>query len=168
MELNQEQTALIGIILEKKQMYYRLAYSLVSNEEDALDAISQMTLQVVEKIHTLRSNEAFVAWSRRILINICREFWRKNPKVLPIDEALTAESGREGSGGLAIEDELILRQFVARLPEIHREVIYLRFYLDYEYKDIAEMLEVPEGTVKSRLNRALESLREQLGGALHG
>jgi len=155
---------LIAILIEKKQMYYRLAYSLTGNEADALDAIAQMTLQVVEKIHTLRSSEAFVAWSRRILINVCREFWRKSHKTLPLDEALTIES----SSGLAIEDELILREFIAQLPEIHREVIYLRFYLDYEYKDIALVLDVPEGTVKSRLNRALESLREQIGGALHG
>jgi len=168
MELNQDQLALIGVLLDKKQMYYRLAYSLLSNEADALDAISQMTLQVVEKIHTLRSNEAFIAWSRQILVNVCREFWRRNPRSLPIDEALNAGGAGEGPGGLAVEDELILRQSVSRLPEIHREVVYLRFYLDYEYKDIAQILDVPEGTVKSRLNRALESLREQMGGALHG
>ena len=168
MDLNQEQLALIGSLLEKKQTYYRLAYSLTGNEADALDAISQMTVQVVEKIHTLRSNDAFPAWSKKILVNVCREFWRKNSKSVPLDEALAVESAGRTASGLAIEDELILRQFIASLPEIHREVIYLRFYLDYEYKDIALLLDVPEGTVKSRLNRALESLREQMGGALHG
>ena len=164
MMLDQEQLELIGLLSEKKQMYYRLAYSLTGNEADALDAISQMTLQVVEKIHTLRSHEAFTAWSRRILVNVCREFWRKNPKNLPIDEALSMES----KSGLPVEDELVIRQFIAGLPEIHREVVYLRFYMDYEYRDIAQVLEIPEGTVKSRLNRALESLREHMGGALHG
>jgi len=97
-------------------------------------------------------------------VNVCREFWRKNPKTLPLEEALTKES----AGELALEDELILRQFVSQLPEIHREVIYLRFYLDYEYKDIASLLDIPEGTVKSRLNRALDTLRQQMGGALDG
>ena len=164
MALNLEQLELIGLLAEKKQMYYRLAYSLTGNEADALDAIGQMTLQVVEKIHTLRANEAFVAWSRRILVNVCREFWRKNPPNLPIDEAQVLKS----FNGLAIEDQLVLRQFIARLPEIHREVVYLRYYMDYEYQDIARILEVPEGTVKSRLNRALDTLREQLGDALHG
>ncbi|MCL1805276.1 MAG: RNA polymerase sigma factor [Clostridiales bacterium] len=168
MELNQDQLALIGLLLERKQMYYRLAYSLVGNEADALDAIAQMTLQVVEKIHTLRSNDAFIAWSKKILVNVCREYWRRNPKTLPLDEALGAGGVGEGAGGLAPEDEIVIRQSVARLPEIHREVVYLRFYLDYEYKDIAQLLDVPEGTVKSRLNRALESLREQMGGALYG
>ncbi len=163
MALNDEQLALVGLLLEKKQMYYRLAYSLTGNEADALDAISQTTLQVIEKIHTLRSKEAFVSWSKQILINVCREFWRKNPKTLPIEEALAAE----GACGLAIEEELMLRQYICQLQEIHREVIHLRFYLDYEYKEIARILEIPEGTVKSRLNRALEILRQQMGGALH-
>ena len=164
MSLNDEQLALIGSLLEKKQMYYRLAYSLLSNEADALDAVSQMTLQVVEKIHTLRAKEAFQSWSKRILINVCHEFWRKAPRTLPIEDAMA----KENVDGLAIEDELILRELVNTLPEIHREVIYLRFYLDYEYKDIAHILDIPDGTVKSRINRALETLRQQIGGALHG
>ena len=164
MGLSDEQLSLIRQLSEKRQSYYYLAYSLLSNEADALDAIAQMTLQIVEKIHTLRAAEAFPAWSRKILVNVCREFWRKNPKTLPLEEALTKES----AGELALEDELILRQFVSQLPEIHREVIYLRFYLDYEYKDIASLLDIPEGTVKSRLNRALDTLRQQMGGALDG
>jgi len=99
MELNQDQLALIGVLLDKKQMYYRLAYSLLSNEADALDAISQMTLQVVEKIHTLRSNEAFIAWSRQILVNVCREFWRRNPEESQVAAYRRgAERGRRGGG----------------------------------------------------------------------
>ena len=164
MELQDEQLVLIRILLEKKQMYYRLAYSLLGNEADALDAISQTTLQIVEKIHTLRDRNAFSAWSRKILVNVCREFWRKNPKNLPMEEALI----KEDEDGLALEDVLIIREYISQLPDIHREVIYLRYYLDYEYKDIAGILEIPEGTVKSRLNRAMENLRQQLGGALHG
>jgi RNA polymerase sigma-70 factor (ECF subfamily) len=160
MALTEEQLALVGLLLEKKQMYYRLAYSFTGNEADALEAISQMTLQVVEKIHTLRAKEAFLSWSKRILLNVCLEFWRKNPNTLPLEEALATAGG----GGLAIEEELMLRQYICQLPEIHREVIHLRFYLGYEYKEIARILEIPEGTVKSRLNRALETLRQQMGG----
>ena len=164
MGLSQEQLAMVGSLLEKKQMYYRLAYSLVGNEEDALDAVAQMAAQVVEKIHTLRSSVAFPAWSRRILINICHEFWRKNPRTLPLEEALSIAT----TSGLAIEDELIIKEFITQLPDIHREVIHLRFFLDYEYKEIARILDIPEGTVKSRLNRALETLRQLMGGALYG
>jgi len=78
MGLSDEQLSLIRQLSEKRQSYYYLAYSLLSNEADALDAIAQMTLQIVEKIHTLRAAEAFPAWSRKILVNVCREFWRKN------------------------------------------------------------------------------------------
>ena len=94
------------------------------------------------------------------MVNVCKEFWRKNPRTLPIEEALAAE----GASGLNLEEELMLRQYIGQLSESHKEVIYLRYYLDYEYKEIARILEVPEGTVKSRLNRALETLRIQMGG----
>ncbi|MEA4891456.1 MAG: sigma-70 family RNA polymerase sigma factor [Peptococcaceae bacterium] len=160
MALNAEQIRLLGTLQRNKNVYYRLALSFMGNEAEALDAISQMTLLIVEKIHTLRSAEAFLPWSKKILVNVCKEFWRKNPRTLPIDEALAAE----GESGLHLEEELMLRQEIMKLSENHREVIYLRYYLDYEYKEIARILEVPEGTVKSRLNRAVEILRTQMGG----
>lgn len=160
MALNAEQIQLLGTLQRNKNMYYRLALSFTGNEADALDAISQMTLLIVEKLHTLRSAEAFLPWSKKILVNVCKEFWRKNPRTLPIEEALAAE----GASGLNLEEELMLRQYIGQLSESHKEVIYLRYYLDYEYKEIARILEVPEGTVKSRLNRALETLRIQMGG----
>ena len=160
MALNAEQIRLLGTLQRNKNVYYQLALSFMGNEAEALDAISQMTLLIVEKIHTLRSAEAFLPWSKKILVNVCKEFWRKNPRTLPIDEALAAE----GESGLHLEEELMLRQEIMKLSENHREVIYLRYYLDYEYKEIARILEVPEGTVKSRLNRAVEILRTQMGG----
>ena len=160
MALNAEQIRLLGTLQRNKNVYYRLALSFMGNEAEALDAISQMTLLIVEKIHTLRSAEAFLPWSKKILVNVCKEFWRKNPRTLPIDEALAAE----GESGLHLEEELMLRQEIMKLSENHREVIYLRYYVDYEYKEIARILEVPEGTVKSRLNRAVEILRTQMGG----
>lgn len=160
MALNPEQIRLLGTLQQQKNMYYRLALSFTGNEADALEAISQMTLLIVEKIGSLRSPESFLPWSKRILINVCRELWRKNPRTLPLEEALSAE----GASGMDLEEELVLRQRICELSENHREVIYLRYYLDYEYKEIARILEIPEGTVKSRLNRATEILRNQMGG----
>jgi len=164
MALTTEQLSLIETLFTRKQTYYRLAYSILGNESDALDAVSQMTLRIVEKIDSLRDQEAFFAWSRRILINICHGFWRQNKPYVPLQDALLSEAN-EGSPG---EDALYIRRMVSLLPEIHREVVYLRYFMDYEYKDIAIILEIPEGTVKSRLNRAIESLRQQMGEETDG
>jgi RNA polymerase sigma-70 factor (ECF subfamily) len=159
MALTTEQLSLIETLFSKKQTYYRLAYSILGNEADALDAVSQMTLRIVEKIDSLRDHEAFFAWSRRILINVCHGFWRQNKSALPLQEALLSEADT----GLPGEDAVNIRRMVKLLPEIHREVVYLRYFMDYDYKDISIILEIPEGTVKSRLNRAIENLRQQMG-----
>ena len=164
MEFTQGQLALLETLFTRKRAYYHLAYSMLGNEEDALDAVSQMTLRVVENIASLRDQDAFFAWSRRILINVCHGFWRQNKPHLPLQDALLSEV----DGGLPGEDGINIRRLVNQLTEIHREIVYLRYFLDYEYKDIAAILEIPEGTVKSRLNRALESLRQQMGEEADG
>jgi len=164
MELTKEQSALIETLFTKKQAYYRLAFSMLGNEADALDAVSLMTLRIVEKINTLRDDEAFFAWSRRILINVCHGYWRQNKNHLPLQEATLSEADDSLPGA----ETLNIRRLVNLLPEKHREVVYLRYFLDYEYKDIAAVLEIPEGTVKSRLNRAIESLRRQMGEEADG
>jgi RNA polymerase sigma-70 factor (ECF subfamily) len=164
MGLNDQQLLLLDGLQKDRHMYYRLAYSLMGNEADALDAISQMTLLVVEKIGTLRSAEAFSPWSKKILVNVCRDMWRRSPKSLPLDD-----------NGLAVRDperepdeDMTIRQFIRELPEKQREVILLRYYMDFEYQDIAHYLAIPEGTVKSRLNRATDTLRDRMKGAYHG
>lgn len=164
MGLNDQQLQLVEGLQKDRHMYYRLAYSLMGNESDALDAISQMTLLVVEKIGTLRSAEAFSPWSKKILVNVCRDMWRRSPKSLPLDDNDLA--GRDPVREL--DDDMTIRQFIRELPEKQREVILLRYYMDFEYHDIAQYLAVPEGTVKSRLNRATETLRDRMKGAYHG
>jgi len=164
MGLNDQQLQLLELLQKNRNMYYRLAYSLTGNEADALEAISQMTLLVVEKIDSLRSADAFLAWSKKILINVCRDMWRRTPKALPLEEFSLSENIPDHEP----EEEWVVRQFIRDLPEKHREVILLRYYLDYEYHDIAQYLAVPEGTVKSRLNRATETLRDRMKGAYHG
>jgi len=164
MGLNDQQLQLLDGLQKDRHMYYRLAYSMMGNEADALDAISQMTLLVVEKIGTLRSADAFSPWSKKILVNVCRDMWRRTPKALPLDETgfLVKDPGHE------LDEDMTIRQYIRDLPEKQREVILLRYYMDLEYQDIAQYLAVPEGTVKSRLNRATEALRDHMKGAYHG
>lgn len=143
--------------------YYRLAYSFMGNEADSLDAVSQMTIVVIEKQHTLRKAEAFPSWSKKILVNICRDKLKEKKRVQPLE--LPLEQAAEDPPN--IEDELIIRQALNELSPKYREALILRYYLGYAYKEIALCLQVPEGTIKSRLNRGLASLKEQLKGVRH-
>lgn len=152
----------IDYIVEHRQLYYRLAYSFMGNEADSMDAVSQLTLTVLEKGHTLRESKAFPAWSKKVLANICRsrlkeQKRRELPLELPLELAAAEEKG------LSAEDALSLRTAVRALPEVQRDVIILRYYLNYEYKEIADILDLPQGTIKSRLHRAVKQLQGLMG-----
>lgn len=155
----------IDHICSHRNEYYRLAYSFMGNEADSLDAVSQMTVIVLEKHGSLRNPEAFPSWSKKILVNLCRDKLKDKKRVQPIE--LPIELASEAP--VNIEDDVLVRNAVANLPEKYREAIVLRYYLGYEYKDIAAYLQVPEGTIKSRLSRGIQALREKLKGEnFHG
>ncbi len=151
-------------ICNHRNDYYRLAYSFMGNEADSLDAVSQMTVIVMEKQHTLRNTQAFPSWSKKILVNLCRDKLKEKKRVQPIELPLELASESPKN----IEDELLIRQALAELPDKYKEVLVLRYYLDYEYKELALYLNVPEGTIKSRINRGIACLRERLKGESHG
>jgi RNA polymerase sigma-70 factor (ECF subfamily) len=149
----------LEFICARRNDYYRLAFSFMRNEADALDAVSQMTVKVLEKHHTLRNSESFPPWSKQILANICRNKLKERKRLLPAEDFPAPPPGESG-----IEERLLIRAAVAALPLKYREAVILRYYLGYEYKNIARLLKIPEGTVKSRLNRGLSDLRNRLKG----
>lgn len=154
----------IDYICENRHAYYRLAYSFMGNEADSMDAVSQLTLTVLEKGGGLRQPESFPAWSKKVLANICRSRLKEQKRrEIPLELPLALAPADNGS--LSYEDTAHLRQAVRQLPEAQRDVIILRYYLNYEYKEIAALLDLPQGTVKSRLHRAIRQLQEGLGTA---
>jgi RNA polymerase sigma-70 factor (ECF subfamily) len=157
-------TPLMETVIINRNQYYRLAYSFLGNEADAMDAVQQMTLVIIEKGHTLRTPEAFGSWSKKILINICRgRLKERKSKEIPLELPLDLTKAPEA--GLANDERVLIREHIQALPLKYREMVYLRYYLNYEYKEIAEYLQIPEGTVKSRLNRAISELKDSLKGA---
>ena len=153
-------TGYIDFVCVHRNDYYRLAYSFMGNEADSMDAISQMTVIVLEKYHTLRNPEAFASWSKKILVNVCRDKLKEKKRVQPIELPIDLAAAPMKD----IENGVLVRETVAKLPPKYREAIVLRYFLGYEYKDIAAYLDVPEGTIKSRLNRGIATLRDLLKG----
>ena len=160
-----DKDALVELIMGQNQEYYRLAYAFLSNREDALDAMEDMIVILYEQIHQLRKGEAFPSWSKAILVNCCKRLLRNRKRTVLV-EAI-AEEACEG-GFREREDQLLLETGLARLPEIHQEVIRLRYFMDFDYESIARILKIPLGTVKSRLAAGLKKLKETLGGEGHG
>ncbi|MEL7567183.1 MAG: sigma-70 family RNA polymerase sigma factor [Dehalobacterium sp.] len=153
--------ALVRLIMDQKQDYYRLAYVYTKNQDDALDALEDMIVILYEKIPSLRKEELFYTWSKTILVNCCKDMLRKKKRVIPLHQLPEAvhESGFQQK-----EEEILLESALSKLNKKQQEVIKLRFYLDLDYQTIGDILKIPLGTVKSRISSGLKKLNEILGG----
>ncbi len=150
-----KEEAVRKVLLENYERYYRLAFSYVHQEADAMDIVQEGAYRAMLKADTLR-DEAFAGtWVYRIMINEAKEYLRKNRRESgEIDENLMA----------AGEDyrDLDLHDAIGRLAEQEKTLIILRYFEDKQLTEIAEILEENLSTIKSRLYRTLGKLREEL------
>jgi RNA polymerase sigma-70 factor (ECF subfamily) len=124
-----------------------------------------MIVILYENITKLKKPEAFYSWSKTILINCCKQLIKKNKKLVlleKIDEEPYLEKYEQK------EQRTDLLKYMNLLSDEHGEAIRLKYFLDLDYKTIAEILDVPLGTVKSRIFLGLKKLRESMGGEYHG
>ncbi|WP_028595282.1 RNA polymerase sigma factor [Paenibacillus assamensis] len=158
--------ALVQLIMADKDAYYRLAYSYMGNEHDALDAMEDMIVTLYEKIDQLQKGEAFYSWSKTILVNRCKTLLRKKERLLPV--------GDEGESSFAAltddnpyrytESEMNMEFLLSHLNEQQREAIELRYVHDLPYQMIADMTGAPLGTIKSRISQGIQKLKVMIGG----
>ncbi len=156
-----DKDALVQLIMEKKQDYYKLAFIYMKNKDDSLDAMSDMIMILHEKIHQLKKAESFYSWSKTILVNCCRKLIKEKGKVVLLDTV--EQQGCEGELSIK-EEQIMVEEHLSRLNEKHQEVIKLRYFLDLDYQTISDILKIPLGTVKSRISIGLKNLKESLGG----
>ncbi|MGP1909632.1 RNA polymerase sigma factor [Metabacillus sp. JX24] len=145
--------AFVLLVRQYEDVLYRTARRLLTNDEDAADAMQDAILSAYEKIHTLKNDEYFNTWICKILINTCNSQLKKN-KAVPVfhDHLLPAEKNN-GYVKLELEDAL------NSLNEVYRMALILYYIVGLNVKEISEFLKEPEGTIKSRLSRAKSILR---------
>lgn len=149
---------------------YRRAYSFLRNREDALDATQDVFLRVLPAIKRFRSGSPLWPWLRRITTNNCLNRLRaaaSRPEMLAWDEAAPELEARDDGPGPETAAELawdrdLVQQALAELPAIQRIVVVLRHEEDLTYEQIADVTQLPLGTVKTHLFRARRKLRERL------
>lgn len=156
-----DKDALVKLIMAKKQDYYKIAYVYMKNSEDTMDAMEDMIVVLYQNINKLKKEKAFYSWSKKILVNCCKNLLRKSNKVVLLEN--TKEEAYEENFNNK-ETGIILEEHLSKLNEKHREVIKLRYYLDMDYKTISRVLKIPTGTVKSRISNGLKKLKVSLGG----
>jgi len=138
------------------ELYYT-ALGITRSGWDALDICQDTFLKAFSTINTLKDTSQFGVWINRILINKCRDFFRKNKKVVVV-EKMEEEGFMENFG----EDCIDLANALSTLSDEHREVLILRYFHDKPLKEIAAIVGCPEGTVKSRLSNGLKEMRRKL------
>lgn len=151
-----DRESLAQLIKSIKEILYKTAFTYLKNRDGALDAFSETSYRICERINSLKKPEAFKSWAMSILVNICREQIRKNKNVvfLSNEDMPSDEYETDDSSIMSID----IARALDSLCKKHREVLILRYYSDLEVKEIARILGISEGTVKSRIHYALKKL----------
>lgn len=138
-------------VIALQETLYRVSYSLLPNPYDQDDAVQETARIALQKWQTLRNENALRPWLIRILINQCYNILRKKKRETPTDE-IHAVVPPEGNS--EVIDALM------RLEPQHRLPVVLNYMEGYTTREIAEIMRLPEGTVKSRIRRAKTLLKD--------
>ena len=164
-----------SIVAENESKIFNTIYSYTGDYEDALDLTQETFICAYRHIGKFRHKSSISTWLYRIAINLCKKNHSKKRRralvftgSLDDPETLQQIAGRASEDRAAIEtltlseEHSIIRGEIAALPKKHRAVIILKYLQDLSYEEIANVLGCSIGTVKSRLSRAKENLRQRL------
>jgi len=154
---------LSALVAEHYAAVYRYAYRLSGTAADAEDLTQQAFLAAQRKLDQLRGMDAARGWLFTIVRNCFLAARRQNQPNVASGELRWDELPEEAAAPTAIDSELLQRALDA-LPEEYRLVVLMYYFEDSSYREIAETLEIPVGTVMSRLSRAKACLRAGLWG----
>jgi RNA polymerase sigma-70 factor (ECF subfamily) len=170
-----DEFACADLVAEHERMVYQLALNLLGDPDEALEISQEVFLRVFRTIHTFRGQSALRTWIYRIVINQARNrqrWWRRRHKAdqVSLDQHVATHGDLRQPGDHTAPDRAYARKQIAerlwtaldQLPFDQRTVIVLREIDGLSYEEIAFSLGVAIGTVKSRLTRARQTLRDQL------
>jgi RNA polymerase sigma-70 factor (ECF subfamily) len=167
------------LIAKYQKKAFNIAYHMLGNPEDANDVTQEALIKAYKGIKNFRGRSSFSTWLYTIVNNTCIDFIRKNRKanIIYLDREYETEEGvykiqlnsNEDTPEQLFEKrevQRLVRESIGELGYDYRKVIILRDIEDFSYKEIAQILNCPEGTVKSRISRARNSLKAIIGEKL--
>ncbi|KGA97649.1 RNA polymerase [Alkalihalobacillus alcalophilus ATCC 27647 = CGMCC 1.3604] len=155
------------LIKTEQERMYRVAYSFVKNEQDALDIVQDAVIKAYRSYDKLTEIQYFSTWMTRILINTAIDATRRRREVIYVDFERTVSEKNEQNDTL---NKMLVDEQFDRLKPEQKSLIILRFYYGYSIKEMSELLQKPEGTIKSKLHRTLTQMKINLekGGDMIG
>ena len=164
-----DETAVARLIQEYQLGVFRLALSILIDPGEANEATQDTFISALRALHSYREISTFKTWLYTIALNISRSRLRKRKALERLQDTLTAIFRVQSQQSPTLEDVIIsneedtaLWEALERLGEKHRIPIVLRYYHDLSIAEIAEILNIKEGTVHSRLSIGRERLRSEL------
>lgn len=137
-----------------RDQLYRVSATLLRRECDREDAVQEALLTALRRLSALRSEEKFEPWLMRILINTCYDQLRRAKREITVDTIPDVYAAPEGGTDLF--------RYFHQMADKYRLPMVLHYVEGYEVREVARMLRLPEGTVKSRLMRGRAMLKKQL------
>lgn len=160
MPLDARSTRFFALVSPGLDRAYRLAGLLLSSASEAEEAVQEALATSWRSLGSLRDEERFGAWFDRILVNECRDRLRRRRIVrfVPIEEA--PEAAVTDPFSAVLERDAVLRHLAVLDPD-ELAIVLLHYWADLRLEDVAVRLDIPVGTVKSRLHRSLDRMRGQ-------
>lgn len=154
--------------MEKKQLFetfitqnldgaFRFAYTYMKNKEDAEDVVNESVIKALRSIRSLKNPAYMKTWFYKIVINTALSQLRRRRNVVPIHELEGVLPGREDGHA-----ELLFDSILKTVKEPERTMLVLKYGEEMTFSEIADILDMNENTVKSRLYRTLQGLKVNL------
>lgn len=144
-------------ITEIQNKLYRLAYCYVKNEQEALDIVAEAVYKGYIAYGKMESMTYFDSWMSRIVINTAIDHIRRNQRVTYMEDH--AQEFVAPERGASLEEKMDLYDALDRLIPEERAYIILKFFVNLPFREMAEVLSIPENTVKSKFYRIIKKLK---------
>jgi RNA polymerase sigma-70 factor (ECF subfamily) len=154
-----DEVAFTELLDQDGDLCFAIAYRILRDVERAQDAVQQAYLIAWRELPRLRDPERFSPWLHRLLVNACYEEHRRRRRWISRIQALPVEGPAGADPTVSVDDRDALDRAFLRLTPQHRAVFVLHHHAGLPLAEIAEIVGVPVGTVKSRLHHAIRTLR---------
>ena len=147
-------------IVREQDMLFRFAYMRVGRRADAEDIVQDVFLKLFRSSESLTSVRNVKHYLIRSISNACKDFHRRKQDILPLEKA---EREMVSDDDLKMYEEYLRITALARtLPPEHRDVLYMKCIDGLNFREISDILDIPEATVKSRYRYAIQAIQKQL------
>jgi len=157
-----DRQALDSLVRRYERPVYNVAYRMLGNPDEAADVTQTVFLKAFENLDRFNPNYKLFSWIYRIAINESINLLKKRGRTEPLADTLVAASSSPEEMMEAKRVGQKIQTVLMAIQEDHRAVIVLRHFSEYSYRQIGEILQIPEKTVKSRLFSARKQMKQRL------